>query len=268
MNSETAPVEKPSKKVLPAREPTNTRLSEAQKARIAKDNRTIWIGLARGQSKNRTALFTQLDLWVRTQLKGLRDLEEVTKIATSYIIATFSNTNLRDIGIGKIKAATFRWNEDIIPVQCCPFGQTESESDKIWHIPAPGLSHNDIISAIISIFNREKTFLPNFEGRKQMKIGVVDGTWVLKFDEVPHFFKRIPSILDASTLFVTTDPRGACRLCNAAGHTSWNCANPETKTTLSTEERHTFRYNPEPIEVDDSGSPDAEICNSSGEEEH
>lgn len=225
------------KKAPTPREPTGTRLTESQKARLTRDNRTIWIGLARGQTKNRTALFSHLDSFIRTQLKGIKGLDEITKVAASYITATFEDTASRDRGIVKIKGAVFRWQDTIVPVQCCPFGQTDSESDAIWHIPAPGYTALEVGTAVQSAFVAAGYHMPQFEGRKQQKQGIVDGTWVLKFGSTPTFIKRIKTE-DGSPLLVTTDPKGACRLCSTAGHTSWDCKTPDAQLTLSTEEKH------------------------------
>lgn len=240
-----------SRKVVPAsKEPTSTRLSETQKARLTRDNCAIWVGIPRAQTKNRAALYTQLDSHLRIQLLGLPKLEEVTRVASSYCFAIFADTPSRDAAIEKLKATRFRFNEQAIPIQAVPFGQTTSEADKVWHIPASNFPGEDLVYAITKHFAKQRVALPAFEGRKQMRHGVLDGCWVLHFAEAPKFFKRIPSIIDDTDLLVSTDPKGSCRLCGESGHTSWSCSNPNATITLSTEERHHISHQAVPVPPD------------------
>jgi hypothetical protein len=231
------------------RDLTSTRLSDLQKTRLISQNSSIWVGLPRGQKANRSAHISHLDEFTRQALKQTPGLVDLSKVASAYVVVTYSTTAERDSALSKLQGLTFRVNSEPVTFIATKFGESDDKSGLIWHIPAHGHSGKDIENALIVTFKAEGKRCPSFEAKKRLTQGTPDGVWVIRWEDLPHRLKQIKSPLDSSILLATTDGKNSCKLCFNSGHNSWNCTSTANLTLSHRPEDHHKFVAPPPSAV-------------------
>ncbi|KAF2083845.1 hypothetical protein K490DRAFT_60112 [Saccharata proteae CBS 121410] len=246
------------------KEPTTTRLSGTQKARLASSNVALYAALARSVKKGQAGLLTGL----RGYLSSLKMSGHKKTVASgSYYAVVFDTTKHRDEAFGKITQDVFpkflRQDKTEVRIDVAKFGAQSQEGPRIWSIAADPLATiEDLVESVTKHvarympvgFETTVTIAAKMESEKET------GGWAVGFGEAPpkNTWRKQMKGTDGETWLVSQEPPSVCRFCSRTGHNIFSCEGETTKSV--SEDRMACEVKGEQMEGQtESGTSDVEM---------
>lgn len=207
---------------------TITRLKPEDKEELVRQDRSLYIGLPRGQRSVVAVGSLSVAVFDRLRKRGIQ-VESTPTSSSKFLVAKFFDTEGRDRALAKLSGFTFSHEGNIITPEIAKYGVPElGKQVTTYQIPRAFTSSSDIVCALVDLLLADDKALPPFSVFELLNCEIPVRSLLVQFSAAPPSLGRKIVLLGRQ---VTQLSNSKCILCKKTDHTLWDCPSPPTQVS-------------------------------------